>query len=134
MGLSGLLALARLIDAVNDRIGRAVAWLALAMVLMQFVVVVMRYIFGVGSLYMQEGIVYLHAIVFLVAAGYTLLHDGHVRVDIVYGSATPRPPGSAPNAMPMVSSSSSATRERSSITPMKTKSGTAISTSLVITP
>jgi TRAP-type mannitol/chloroaromatic compound transport system permease small subunit len=87
---SVLLMVARQIDAVNEQIGRFVAWLALAMVLMQFTVVVMRYVFGIGSLYMQEGIVYLHAIVFLAAAGYTLLHDGHVRVDIFYGSVTPR--------------------------------------------
>jgi TRAP-type mannitol/chloroaromatic compound transport system permease small subunit len=82
--------LARFIDAVNDVIGRAIAWLALIMVLVQFAVVVMRYVFGLSSIYMQESIVYMHAIVFLTAAGYTLLHEGHVRVDIFYGSATQR--------------------------------------------
>ena len=46
----------------------------------------------------------------------------------------PRPPRSGPNSWPMVSSSASASRDRSSITPMKTKSGTATSTSLVMTP
>jgi TRAP-type mannitol/chloroaromatic compound transport system permease small subunit len=82
--------LARFVDIANERIGRAVSWLALAMVLMQFAVVVMRYVFGMSSLYMQESIVYMHAIVFLVAAGYTLAHDAHVRIDIFYGSATSR--------------------------------------------
>jgi len=82
--------LARATDAANDRLGRAVAWLALAMVLLQFVVVVMRYVFGLGSVKMQESIVYLHAMVFMLAAGYTLLHNGHVRCDIFYSAATPR--------------------------------------------
>ena len=81
---------ARVVDAANERIGRAVAWLALLMVLMQFVVVVMRYVFGLGSVKMQESIVYMHAAVFMLAAGYTLLHDGHVRCDIFYSAATAR--------------------------------------------
>lgn len=86
-------ALARLcsgIDALNDRIGRGVAWLALAMVLVQFVVVLLRYIFGVGSIYLQEMIVYLHGIMFMVGAGYALLYDEHVRVDVFYREASAR--------------------------------------------
>lgn len=82
--------LAGVIDAANEKIGRATAWLALAMVLLQFTVVVLRYIFGFGSIMMQEGITYLHAILFMFGAGYTLLHGGHVRVDIFYRDATPR--------------------------------------------
>ena len=88
--MSRLLAIAHVIDLMNERIGRAVSWLALLMILVQFIVVVMRYIFGFGSIFMQESIVYMHALIFLVAAGYTLLHDGHVRVDIFYGAATAR--------------------------------------------
>ena len=71
--LSALAALTRAIDAANERIGRVAAWLALLMVLLQFVVVVMRYIFGVGFIALQEGVIYLHATLFLVGAGYTLL-------------------------------------------------------------
>lgn len=82
--------LARLIDRINDRIGRAVAWLALVMVLVQFVIVVQRYVFGIGSIWMQESMVYMHATLFMLAAGYTLLHNGHVRVDIFYREASPR--------------------------------------------
>jgi TRAP-type mannitol/chloroaromatic compound transport system permease small subunit len=82
--------LVRVIDTVNERIGRCTAWLALAMVLVQVVVVVMRYVFGLSVLTMQESIWYMHSIVFLVAAGYTLLHDGHVRVDVIYGGLGPR--------------------------------------------
>ena len=48
-------------------------WLALLMVLLQFVVVVMRYVFGVGFIFMQEGVIYLHATLFMVGAGYTML-------------------------------------------------------------
>jgi TRAP-type mannitol/chloroaromatic compound transport system permease small subunit len=82
--------LARQIDRINERLGQAIAWLALIMVLQQFVVVVMRYVFGIGSVMMQEAIVYMHVCVFLLGAGYTLLHNGHVRCDIFYSDAGPR--------------------------------------------
>lgn len=78
------------IDGVNERVGRWVSWLTLAMVLVQFAVVLFRYVFGIGWIAVQEAIVYMHAAVFLGVAGYTLRHDGHVRVDIFYGSASPR--------------------------------------------
>lgn len=83
-------AAARGIDAVNRRVGRAVAWLALAMVLVQFALVLMRYVFGVGSVMAQEALIYAHALLFLLAAGYTLLSDGHVRVDVFYRPARAR--------------------------------------------
>ena len=83
-------ALIGFIDRLNERIGRGVAWAALAMVLIQFIVVVMRYVFAVGNIAMQESIWYLHGILFMIGAGYTLLHHGHVRVDVVFGEATPR--------------------------------------------
>lgn len=84
-----LAALARAIDATNERIGRATAWAAVAMVLIQFVVVVMRYVFGIGSIMMQESVTYLHAFLFMVGAAYTLAHGGHVRVDVFYREASP---------------------------------------------
>ena len=87
---SALAALTRVVDTANEYVGRVASWLALLMVLLQFVVVVMRYIFGVGFIFMQEGVIYLHATLFLVGAGYTLLHGGHVRVDIFYRDARPR--------------------------------------------
>ena len=80
------LTLVRGIERVSEATGRGVAWLALLMVLVQFVVVVMRYVFGLSVLVMQESIWYMHSIIFLVAAGYTLLHNAHVRVDVLYGS------------------------------------------------
>ncbi len=79
-------ALVRGIERLNEVTGRCVAWLALIMVLVQFVVVTMRYVFGLSVLVMQESIWYMHSIIFLVAAGYTLLHNAHVRVDVLYGS------------------------------------------------
>ena len=80
--------LSALIDGLNHRIGRAAAWLALAMVLVQFTVVVMRYVFGVGSIMMQEAIIYMHGVLFMMAAADTLLQDEHVRVDIFYARAS----------------------------------------------
>lgn len=82
--------LANAIDAANDGIGRAIAWLTLGMVLVEFTVVLSRYVFGLGSTLMQESIVYMHAIVFLACAGYALVYNGHVRCDIFYAAATPR--------------------------------------------
>ena len=75
---------------MNEAIGRKVCWLALVMVLVQFLVVVLRYVFGYGSIFIQEIIVYAHGAMFLLAAGYTLKHDGHVRVDIFYRDASPK--------------------------------------------
>lgn len=82
--------LVRLIDRASERIGVATAWVALAMVLVQFAIVVLRYIYGIGSILLQESVVYMHAFLFLIGAGYTLLRGGHVRVDIFYRNATPR--------------------------------------------
>lgn len=78
----------QMIDGLNDRIGKAVSWVAIAMVLTQFTVVVLRYIFGLSFIWMQESVVYLHATLFMMGASYTLLHEGHVRVDIFYRTAT----------------------------------------------
>jgi TRAP-type mannitol/chloroaromatic compound transport system permease small subunit len=88
--MTGLAAFVRLIDRLNDAVGRGVAWLTLAMVLITFAVVLLRYVFAIGWVWMQESYVWLHGIVFMLGAGYTLLHNGHVRVDIIYSSASPR--------------------------------------------
>ena len=88
--MSLLASLSRKIDAINDVVGRAVSWLAIVMVLVQFVVVLMRYVFGLGSIVMQESVVYMYAVIFMAGAGYTLLRDGHVRIDIFYRGASRR--------------------------------------------
>ena len=79
-----MLRLADWIDSLNRAVARIVRWFALAMVLIQFGIVIGRYIFGVNSIWVQESVLYLHASLFMLAAGYTLLVDKHVRVDIVY--------------------------------------------------
>lgn len=86
-------ALALFVSAVgrlNSIIGRAFSWLALAAVLICFVVVVQRYVFSTTQLWMQDLYVWLNGAMFMAVAGYTLLIDGHVRVDILYRPAGPR--------------------------------------------
>jgi len=78
------------IDHLNDKVGRAVSWLTVLMVVNVFVVVVLRYTFSVGWIWMQELYVWSHATVFLLGAGYTLLHEGHVRIDLIYREASKR--------------------------------------------
>ena len=80
----------RAVDALNDWIGRTVAWLTLGCVLTCFGVVVLRYAFDLGFPWLQELYVWQHAAVFMAGAGYTLLHGGHVSVDVLYGRASPR--------------------------------------------
>ncbi len=72
------------IDKLNRSIGRITAWLTLAMVLVTFCVVVLRYLFDSGWIWLQESVTWMHAAVFMLAAAYTLADDQHVRVDIFY--------------------------------------------------
>jgi len=78
------------IDSISAFIGRGVAWLALVIVLLQFALVVARYLFGIGSIWVTESVVYGHAALFLLASAWTLRSGGHVRVDILYAGASPR--------------------------------------------
>lgn len=82
--------LADLIDRLTIAIGKTVAWFTLAIVLIQFAVVLLRYVFGLGSIWLQESILYLHAFTFMLAAAYTLAVNAHVRVDIFYREADVR--------------------------------------------
>lgn len=79
-----------LFETITRSAGRIVMWLILAMALVQFTVVILRYVFGLSFIAMQESITYMHGAVFLIAAGYALLTDDHVRVDIFYRGASPR--------------------------------------------
>jgi TRAP-type mannitol/chloroaromatic compound transport system permease small subunit len=72
------------IDGLNEWVGRGVAWVTLVLVLVIFVDVVMRYLFNTSFVFTQELEWHLFGFIFLIGAGYTLLHDGHVRVDIIY--------------------------------------------------
>jgi TRAP-type mannitol/chloroaromatic compound transport system permease small subunit len=76
--------LSRWIDTLNQWVGRGVSWVTLALVLVVFVDVVMRYLFNTSFVFTQELEWHLFGFIFLMGAGYTLLHDGHVRVDIIY--------------------------------------------------
>jgi TRAP-type mannitol/chloroaromatic compound transport system permease small subunit len=85
--------LADRIDRLNATIGRGAAWLAIAVVLLQFALVVARYLFGLGSVWLSETVVYAHATLFMLAAAWTLQAGGHVRVDIFYADASARAKG-----------------------------------------
>lgn len=78
------------LDGLAETTGRGIAWLTLGMVVITFMVVVLRYGLQIGSIALQESVTYLHAIVFMLGAAYTLKHDGHVRVDIFYQKVTAR--------------------------------------------
>jgi len=85
-----LAACARAIDAISTTIADAVRWAALALVLVTAVIVVQRYVFGVSLTKLQESVIYLHALLFLLSSAATLLYGGHVRVDILYSKLTDR--------------------------------------------
>lgn len=80
MGLVRVGPVARIIDWS----GRAVSWLTLLMTLLTFGIVLLRYGFNLGWIWLQESVTYLHAVVFMVAAAWTFQTDDHVRVDIFY--------------------------------------------------
>jgi TRAP-type mannitol/chloroaromatic compound transport system permease small subunit len=82
--------LARKIDAFQERFGQGVSWLMLLMVLVVFTDVIFRYLFNRSSVFVQEAEWHLFGIVYLLAAGYTMLYDEHVRIDILYSKWSPR--------------------------------------------
>jgi len=79
-----LITVARWIDGLNQYVGRGVAWVTTGLVVVVFIDVVMRYLFNTSFVFTQELEWHLFAFIFLMGAGYTLLHDAHVRVDIIY--------------------------------------------------
>ena len=83
-------ALADRIDRLVSGIGHVAAWLVLVVVLLQFALVVARYLFGLGSIWLSETVIYAHAAVFMLAAAWTMRAEGHVRVDIFYAEASKR--------------------------------------------
>jgi TRAP-type mannitol/chloroaromatic compound transport system permease small subunit len=83
-------ALSDLIDGVSEATGRAAAWLTLAMVVVSFVIVIIRYVFDSGFIWLQESLTWMHAAVFMLGAAYTLHRDEHVRVDIFYRDMSAR--------------------------------------------
>jgi TRAP-type mannitol/chloroaromatic compound transport system permease small subunit len=78
-----LLTLSRFIDALNERIGRSVYWLILVMAIISTLNAVFRKLFNMSSNAFLEIQWYLFAAVFLLGAGYTLLRNEHVRIDVI---------------------------------------------------
>ena len=72
------------IDQTIDRLGNAVSWLALLMVLVMGLIVILRYAFQIGSIALQESVFYLNAMLFSCGASFTLKEQRHVRVDVIY--------------------------------------------------
>lgn len=88
--MQALIAYVKAAERLNEGIGKALSWLTLGTVATCFLVVLLRYVFSIGSICLQESYVWQHAIVFMLGAGYTFLHGGHVRVDIFYARRSPR--------------------------------------------
>ena len=85
-----LLVFAHFVDFVNERVGRAVAWLVLLAVLVSTGNAISRYAFNSSSNAWLEIQWYAFSAIFLLCAGYALLHQAHVRIDVLYGKWSPR--------------------------------------------
>ena len=77
-----------LLDRISTALGKGAAWLTLVMVVVTFVIVVMRYVLDFNLIWVQESVTWMHAVVFMLGAAYTLHDEDHVRVDIVYRRTT----------------------------------------------
>jgi TRAP-type mannitol/chloroaromatic compound transport system permease small subunit len=93
--MNGLLKLSRAIDRVTDGLGRWVAWLILIMTLVGAYNAAVRYLGRFIGVNLSSNVYlelqwYLFSLIFLLAAGYTLRHDGHVRVDVIYARLSSR--------------------------------------------
>lgn len=80
----------RLLQLIVEWTGRCVAWLVLAMTICMVFVVVRRYVFQLDAIYLQEAVVYMHALLFMIGLSYAMKHDAHVRVDLLYSRFPPR--------------------------------------------
>ncbi|MGI9286531.1 MAG: TRAP transporter small permease subunit [Pseudomonadales bacterium] len=90
MGRAILVKTLHSIDRFTQVCGRGLAWLLYAMMLITCAVVTLRYGFSIGSIALQESVIYLHGLVFMLGAAYALQRDAHVRVDIFYRNFSPR--------------------------------------------
>jgi len=78
------------IDRISHATGKLVGWLTLLMVIVTCIIVVMRYVFDTGLIWLQESVIWMHGTVFMLGAAYTLLHEDHVRVDVFYRTMSER--------------------------------------------
>jgi len=76
------------IDRLNHNIGEFAIWFVLAMVVLQFLIVILSKLYGISFTPLDESIWYLNGLIFMLGAAYTLLHGGHVRVDVIYRGAS----------------------------------------------
>ena len=80
--------IANLFDNINRYTGYLCAFLVVLMTVNVFVVVFLRYLFGISFIWLQETYVWMHAYIFMAGAGFTYLNDAHVRIDIIYRSSS----------------------------------------------
>jgi TRAP-type mannitol/chloroaromatic compound transport system permease small subunit len=78
------------VDQLSAAVGRLVAWLTIIMVALTFLIVLLRYLFDAGFIWMQESVTWMHAAVFMLGAAWALRTGDHVRVDVFYKQMTPR--------------------------------------------
>ena len=77
-----------ILSTINKYAGYFCAFLVVLMTINVFLVVVLRYLFGISFIWMQETYVWMHAYIFMVGAGFTYLNDDHVRIDIIYRNSS----------------------------------------------
>ncbi|MFY9211262.1 MAG: TRAP transporter small permease subunit [Aestuariivita sp.] len=88
--MRAMILLIDILDGLTEYFGRLISWLVLFMVLMTFANVVLRYVYGISNVAMSETTLYAFAITLSASAGWTLLRNEHVRVDIFYGAMSQR--------------------------------------------
>ena len=80
--------ISHILSTINRYAGYFCAFLVVLMTINVFLVVVLRYLFGISFIWMQETYVWMHAYIFMVGAGFTYLNDDHVRIDIIYRNSS----------------------------------------------
>jgi TRAP-type mannitol/chloroaromatic compound transport system permease small subunit len=81
------------VDRLSAGVGRVVAWLTLVMVIGTFLIVLLRYLFDLGFIWMQESVTWMHAAIFMLGAAWALRSGDHVRVDVFYKKLSSRKQG-----------------------------------------
>ncbi len=76
------------LDRASELLGKTFAYMAVLLVLITCYVVITRYVFSSGSIAIQESVLYVNALLVFFTTGFTLKHNAHVRVDIIYGPAS----------------------------------------------
>ena len=80
--------LSTFLNTINKYAGYLCALIVVLMVINVFLVVILRYLFGISFIWMQETYVWMHAYIFMIGAGFTYLNDDHVRIDIIYRNSS----------------------------------------------